>query len=139
MSDMLITDMPISDAAPEVDPGDDWRARAEAAEAALAREQHKAAELIKRAELKIAAIRAGMIDLDGLKLIDFDRVELADDGAVPNAAAIIDDLRKSKAWLFGSLSSSSVAAAPRAQAPRARHAREMSEAEWRAARATLIR
>lgn len=136
-----MTDTPMDDAVPETDSSADWRARAEAAEAALAREQHRASELAKRAELKIAAIRAGMIDLDGLKLLDFDKVELADDGTVPNATAMIADLRKSKAWLFGSSSSSSssVAAAPRAQSPRARHAREMSEAEWRAARASLIR
>ncbi|GAA5265104.1 hypothetical protein ACOSOMT5_P1529 [Acidiphilium sp. MT5] len=134
-----MTDTPMDDAVPETDPSADWRARAEAAEAALAREQHRASELAKHAALKIAAIRAGMIDLDGLKLLDFDKVELAEDGTVPNATAMIADLRKSKAWLFGSSSSSSVAAAPRAQSPRARHAREMSEAEWRAARASLIR
>jgi hypothetical protein len=134
-----MTDAPLDDAVPDIDNPHDWRARAEAAEAALAREQHRAAELAKHAELKIAAIRAGMIDLDGLKLLDFEKAELAEDGSVPNAAAMIADLRKSKAWLFGLSSSSSVAAAPRAQSPRARHAREMSEAEWRAARASLIR
>ncbi len=127
------------DAVPETEAGDDWRARAEAAEAALVQGQHESSERLKRAELKIAAIRAGMIDLDGLKLLDFDQVTLAEDGTVPNATAIIADLRKSKAWLFGPSSSSSVAAAPRAQSPRMRHAREMSEAEWRTARATLIR
>ena len=118
---------------------DDWRMRAEVAEAALLQSRSVADERLKHAELKVAAIRAGMIDLDGLKLLDFGRVKLAEDGSVPDAAEIIADLRKSKGWLFGATSSSSVATAPRAQPPRARTAQEMTEAEWRAARTALIK
>ncbi len=118
---------------------DDWRMRAEVAEATLIQKQSEADERLKRAELKIAAIRAGMIDLDGLKLLDFGQVKLASDGTVPDAVEIIADLRKSKGWLFGAASSSSVATAPRVQPPRTRTAQEMTEAEWRAARTALIK
>ncbi|MCF3945295.1 hypothetical protein AiwAL_04735 [Acidiphilium sp. AL] len=118
---------------------DDWQARAEAAERALGQMRHESGEKLKRAELKIEAVRAGMIDLDGLKLIDLDQVELGEDGGVTDAASIMTRLKREKPWLFGAASSSSTAGVPRAEPSRTRHARELSEAEWRAARAELLR
>ncbi|GBR74311.1 hypothetical protein [Acidiphilium acidophilum] len=122
------------DAAPE-----DWQTRAEAAEQALGQMQREHGEKLKRAELKIEAVRAGMVDLDGLKLVDLDRVALAEDGSVPDAAAVMAKLKRDKPWLFGGGSSSSTAAVPRAEPARARHARDLSEADWRAARAEMLR
>jgi hypothetical protein len=118
---------------------DDWQSRAEAAEHALGQMQREHVEKLKRAELKIEAVRSGMVDLDGLKLVDFDKVVLAEDGSVPEAAAVMAKLKRDKPWLFGAASSSSTAAVPRAEPARARHARELSEAEWRAARADMLR
>lgn len=120
-------------------PADDWQARALAAEQALDTMHREQAEKLKRAELKIEAVRAGMVDLDGLKLIDLDGVTLSDDGAVGDAAAIMDRLKRDKPWLFGKASSSSTAPVPKAEPARARHARELSEDEWREARAALLR
>ncbi|MFT2096001.1 hypothetical protein ACMS1Z_15355 [Acidiphilium multivorum] len=107
-------------AAPE-----DWQARAMAAEQAMEALRREHAERLRRAELRIEAVRAGMIDLDGLRLID--------------PAALMAQLKRDKPWLFGAPSSSSTASVPRAEPPRARHATELSEAEWRAARAELLR
>lgn len=118
---------------------DDWQSRAEAAEHALGQMQREHVEKLKRAELKIEAVRSGMVDLDGLKLVDFDKLVLAEDGSVPEAAAVMAKLKRDKPWLFGAASSSSTAAVPRAEPQRARHARELSEAEWRAARADMLR
>jgi hypothetical protein len=120
-------------------PPADWQARAEAAELALGAVQREAGERLKRAELKVEAVRAGMVDLDGLKLIDLDGVALAEDGSVADPAGIMVALKRAKPWLFGAGSSSSTAAVPRAEPPRARHARELSEEEWRSARAALLR
>jgi hypothetical protein len=120
-------------------PGDGWQARAEAAERALGDVRRESGERLKRAELKIEAVRAGMVDLDGLKLIDLDRVALGDDGTVADAGAIMVKLKQDKPWLFGGGSSSSTASAPRAEPTQARHARELSEADWRSARAELLR
>ena len=117
----------------------DWQARAEAAERLLADVTYKSNDSLKRAELAVEAVRAGMVDLDGLKLIDMTALSLDEKGAVPDAAAIINKLKRSKPWLFGSASSSSTSAAPRAESPKQRHAREMSEDEWRAARAALLK
>lgn len=91
-----------------------------------------------QSELKAAAIRAGMVDLDGIKLIDMGQVALTEGGEVADGAAVMAALRAAKPYLFGS-SSSSVAAVPRAEAPKAKAAMEMSVEEWRAARAALVR
>lgn len=90
-------------------------------------------------ELKSEALRAGMIDLDGLKLVDLSNVELDPSGDVKGAATLMRDLRRSKPWLFGGDNSSAPATPPSAQPTKARSATEMTEAEWRAARAEMIR
>jgi hypothetical protein len=118
---------------------DALRARAEALERQLetAIETHRTAMV--RAELKAEAVRAGMIDLDGLKLVDPADVQLNEVGEVEGAAALMLRLRRAKPWLFAERNSSSPSAAPPAQPPQARHATEMSLEEWRAARADLVK
>ncbi len=121
-------------------PAEDWQARAEQAEAALADAQAQANARLIRAELKAEAIRAGMIDLDGIKLIDLAEVGLNQNGEVSDAASILAKLKRTKPWLFGNAASSSAAAnPPRPEPPRMRHARELSHEEWLAARAALLR
>jgi hypothetical protein len=121
-------------------PAEDWQARAETAEAALADAQAQANARLIRAELKAEAVRAGMIDLDGLKLIDLAEVGLNQNGEVADAASILAKLKRTKPWLFGNAASSSAAAnPPRPEPPRMRHARELSHAEWLEARAALLR
>jgi len=92
-----------------------------------------------RAELKVEAIRAGMVDLDGLKLIDLAAVKLGEDGEVEGAATLMRTLRANKPWLFGAASSSSAAAVPPSQAPEAKSAKAMSHEEWQAARGLLLK
>jgi hypothetical protein len=92
-----------------------------------------------RAELKAEAVRHGMVDLDGLKLVDPSAVTLDDNGEVRGASTLMRELKRAKPWLFGGASTSSVAAAPPAQQPKPRMAREMSHEEWQAARAELVR
>ena len=96
-------------------------------------------ERLVRAEMKAHAVRAGMVDLDGLKLLDTSQVTLNDRDEVVGAEALMAQMRRAKPWLFGGASTSSSAAAPPAQAPRAKLATEMSEMEWRSARAELLR
>jgi hypothetical protein len=97
-----------------------------------------AARLI-RAELKAEAVRAGIVDLDGLKLLDSSAVKLNEQGDVEGVATLIMQLRRAKPWLFGGASSSSAAAAPPAQAPEGKPATKMSYDEWQAARAELLK
>ena len=102
---------------------------------------HQAALL--RASLRSEASRAGMVDLDGLKLIEAGDLALDDNGDVVGGAALMTSLKRAKPWLFGlsgpSSSSSSVASAPPAQSPKQRRAPDMTHDEWQAARAELLR
>ena len=92
-----------------------------------------------RAELKTEAVRAGMVDLDGLKLIDITSLKLDDEGNLAGAAEVMRQMRRAKPWLFGGASTSSTSSAPPTTPPRPKLATEMTDDEWRAARAELLK
>jgi hypothetical protein len=124
----------------EINNTEDWQARAESAEAALSRVRAEADAKLIRAELRTEALRAGMVDLDGLKLLDIAEIRLTEAGEVTDAAALLSRLKRAKPWLFGAATSSSAAAnPPRPEPPRTRHANDLTHEEWVAARAALIR
>ena len=124
----------------EMNESEDWQARAETAEAALSRVQAETDARLIHAELKAEALRAGMVDLDGLKLLNSADIRLTESGEVADAAVLLAKLKRAKPWLFGSAMSSSAAAnPPRPEPLRTRHANELSHEEWVAARAALLR
>ena len=91
-----------------------------------------------QAELRTEAVRAGMVDLDGVKLIEASTLRISEAGELIDGAGVMAALRASKPWLFGRGNSSSAAQAPRAEPVRAKKAMEMTVEEWRAARAELL-
>lgn len=97
----------------------------------------KAEQRIIRAELKAIAIKAGIVDLDGLKLVDLTSVKLNEQGEVEGADALIDGLKKAKPYLFGTPGSSSTATPPGKDPPPAKKATEMTKEEYEAARRKL--
>jgi hypothetical protein len=101
------------------------------------RAQHE--QRVLRAELKAEAVRAGMVDLDGLKLVDTADLRLDDKGEVEGATLLMSRLKRSKPWLFGTPSSSSSAAPPPSAPPRRKLATEMTDEEWRQARADILK
>jgi hypothetical protein len=121
------------------DPLNELRARAELLERQLAEVQQRTEVQLVRAELKAEAIRAGMVDLDGLKLVDASRVTLSALGEVEGVPELMTQLKKNKPWLFSAMSLSSTAMPPPAQVPRQKMATEMTDAEYRAARDVLLR
>ena len=123
----------------ETDPVAELRARAEAAERRLEETTREAHNRVLNAELKVEAIRAGIVDLDGLKLLDLKDVRLTSEGELLNATELMAQLRRTKPWLFGSTSSSSQASPPPAQPPRQKLATEMTDDEYRAARAAILK
>lgn len=133
--------MPDPDMPPASDPDPlaELRARAETLERRLATAEQEARARMVQAELKVEALRAGIIDLDGLKLLEPSQVEIGDAGEVKNATDVISQFRRAKPWLFGSGSSSSLANPPPAQPPRQKLATEMTDAEYRAARAAILK
>jgi hypothetical protein len=101
--------------------------------------ENRTNERLIHGELKAYAIAAGMVDLDGLKLVDSKEVTVDASGEVRGAAQAIEAARKAKPWLFGPRNASSPATPPPAEVPKARKATEMTAKEWRAARAELLR
>ncbi len=126
-------------AEPDIDPVAELRARAEALERRLAEAEQDAKARLIRAELKVEAVRAGMVDLDGLKLFDLKDAELTPEGELANAVELMSQLRRAKPWLFAGTSSSSPASAPPVQPPRQKLATEMTDEEYRIARATILK
>ena len=113
--------------------------RAAELERRLAELEAATATRLIRAELKAEAVRAGMVDLDGLKLIDIAHLKLDDDGNVAGAAELMRQLRRAKPWLFGGASTSSAASAPPTTPPRPKLATEMTDSEWQSARTELLK
>jgi hypothetical protein len=111
-------------------------AEAKIAEALTAAET-KANERILRVELRAAAIKAGMVDLDGLKLLDTSSLKINDDGDVEGADALIEAAKKAKPYLFGAPGTSNPTPAPPPKPPTAKTARDMTDAEYRAARKAI--
>ena len=92
-----------------------------------------------RAELKAHAVKAGMIDLDGLKLLDLSGLKLTDTGDVEGAEAIFAKAKETKPYLFGSNTSTTSTAKPPEQQPAVtKHARDMTAAEFAAAEAAYL-
>jgi hypothetical protein len=124
---------------PVNDPVIELRTRSEALERQLAAAEQQAEARLIRAELKVEAVRAGMVDLDGLKLLDLSKVKLNAAGEVEDAALLMTQFRRAKPWLFANPSSSSPASVPPAQPPRQKLATEMTDEEYRTARAAVLK
>jgi len=112
------------------------KAHAEGLERQLHEAEIHSAQRLRQAELKAEAVRAGIVDLDGLRLLD-PAVFAGPSGDDP--AGVIGKLRRDKPWLFAATSSSNAVSAPQAAPMKRKLATEMSIDEWRAARAELLR
>ena len=91
-----------------------------------------------QAELRAEAARAGMVDLDGVKMVDLATLALDEAGGLKDGVGVMAALRAAKPYLFGR-SSSSAAPLPKAEPPQVKSAMKMSEEEWKVARAELLR
>jgi hypothetical protein len=108
----------------------------------LQRQFNQVSRQLIQAELKSHATRAGIADLDGLKLLDTSTLKMSDDGAIEGVATLVDQFKRDKPWLFPTPArgnSSHPAAPPQAEAPKTRTAKDMSYAEWRQARERLLK
>ena len=72
------------------------RARTRELETKLSESEERGRTTLIQAELKSLAIQAGIIDLDGLKLIEIDGLRIAANGEIEGAAGLIASLRKRK-------------------------------------------
>jgi hypothetical protein len=102
------------------------------AQAAIAEARRAVDARIIQAELKAAALAAGMIDVEGLKLLDTSGVELTGEGNIVIPATLFADAKKAKPWLFGQASTSSTATTPKIEPLKNKSVREMDDKERRA-------
>lgn len=93
--------------------------------------EKRANERVLRAELKTAALKAGMVDLDGLKLADLSKVTLDESGEVQGAEELMASLKEAKPYLFGQpvQGTSSTAPAPKPGEVKPKTAKEMTPEE----------
>jgi hypothetical protein len=84
--------------------------------------------------LKSEAVKAGMVDVDGLKLADLSGVTIKD-GKLDGADALFTS-EESKPYLFGSRRATAAAQTPCGQTPEAKHAKDMTDAEYAAEKAS---
>ncbi len=97
-----------------------------------------AEQRIIRAELKAAAVKAGMVDLDGLKLADLSNVKINEAGEVEGAEDLMKALKEAKPYLFSSTQSTSTASpTPNPKPATAKKATEMTDEEYARARAQI--
>ena len=114
------------------------KAHADSLERQLHEAEARSVMQLRQAELRAEAMRAGIVDIDGLRLLDPESVAGGRDAA-PAASDVIGKLRRDKPWLFGGSHSSSAGTPPSAAPVRRRLATDMTIEEWRAARAELLR
>ncbi len=119
-----------------------WQRKAEEMEAAasqareqLAGERKAATARIVRAEVSALAARAGMVDPDGLKLLDLSGVALNEVGEVEGGDAAVLAARQARPWLFADARTSNPERPPRPRDPsQGGDARQMTAKEYAAAR-----
>ncbi len=115
-------------------------------DAALTTLRAQSRERLLRAELRSEAIRAGIVDLDGLRLADTSVITFGEDGSIEGADSVISTLKTSKPYLFASgkdkasfgATTSPVARAPVPAAPELVDARSLTREQWQAERARLL-
>lgn len=120
-------------------------ARAEAAkakadaDAAIATATTAANRRIINAELRAEATKAGMVDLDGLKLLDIEaaKVTLDADGNVKGAAEALEGLKKAKPYLFTPANTGNTET-PKPGEQKQKKATEMTDEEYAAAKARVM-
>lgn len=71
------------------------------AEGKVTAAEKAASDRILQSELKAHALKAGLVDLDALKLADLSKVKLNDKGEVEGAEALFTSLKEAKPYLFG--------------------------------------
>jgi hypothetical protein len=138
MKDNELTDVPTDTDARE-DPDADLLTRLDKLERDSQESRRLNEKRVVLAELKVEALRANMIDLDGLQFLDMSQVRLSEDGGVADGAELIGRLKRAKPWLFATPSSSSIAKVPPSAPARQRLAKDMSDAEYRIARANIVK
>ncbi len=116
-----------------------------AAETARAAAEAASKQTRTDAALRMAATKAGMIDLDFLKLVDTSKLEFDDKGDPKNADALMAEVATAKPHMFGKpgapskTNTGNPAPTPKPADHKVKRATEMTEAEYEKARGDIRR
>lgn len=115
-------------------------AKVQAKEEARTEVQAEADQRVLLAKLESEAVKNGMVDADGLKLADLSGVSLKD-GKLEGADELFAGLKESKPYLFGQpqSNSSNPIKPPSPTPPSPKKATEMTDEEYAAAKASVIK
>ncbi len=101
---------------------------------AIAAAKKETDDRVIRTELRVEATKAGMHDLDALKLVDASALKIKDDGTVEGVAELMTKLKADKAYLFGtSPGTTNTQQRPPVKPGQPKNAKDLSEAEYAAA------
>lgn len=106
-------------------------------ESKLSQNAQEADTRIIMAELRAEGLKAGLIDMDGLKLADISKVKLSETGEVVGADEVFKALKEGKPYLFKAATTTSTETPPKASTE-GKKAVEMTDEEYRAARSKII-
>lgn len=114
-------------------------------DAAIAAAQDSAKGRVLRAELRSAAMRAGILDLDALQLADTSSVSVGEDGELQGIDEAVSTLKERKPYLFGGemgavhpATTTQTQKPPSPSQPVAVDARNLSREAWQAERGRLL-
>ena len=139
MSYEMITNEDTTEASPEIKKTDEPYSGTDGLSEEIARLRCDFQARLIAANLRTEAVKAGMVDLDGLKLIDPSGLQLDNEDKVVGGRKMMEEMRRTKPWLFGSPSSSSPAVAPNSQPVKQKSAMDMTEDEYLAARLAVTK
>jgi hypothetical protein len=112
-------------------------------ETKIAEFSNSANQRIIRAELKAQAVKAGMIDLDGLKLLDTSTITIDKNGDIVIPDGFFEDAKKAKSYLFATTGADTGTTTQTKLAPKpatgTKSVVEMTDEEYAIARAELTR
>ena len=107
--------------------------------------QAESNERMIRSELQLRALQHGILDLDGLRLLDTATITIGVDGSVMGAEEALTSFRATKPYLFNQvlsaarpLTTTARANAPPRAEPEPVDARQLSREQWQIERARLL-
>ena len=106
----------------------------------LAESSTAAKEQVKAARLEALALREGLVDLDGLKLLDLSKITQKEDGTFEGADEVFKAAREAKPYLFGEKvnTTTTTKPAPKPGDPAPIDARKLSSEEYQKEKTALL-
>ncbi|WP_175969631.1 hypothetical protein [Burkholderia sp. BCC0322] len=98
----------------------------------------RANQRVMRAELKAHAVKAGLVDMEALDLLDLSSVKFNDKGELEGVDALFEAAKKAKPYLFGAQNTGSTEKKPPPAENTPKDVRNLSAAEYEAEKAKMV-